>query len=97
MPKNYNKTDLTDFISGKTKLSKKDCKAVLDVLFDKIPKITKSGGQIKISGFGTFKEGKTKARTMKLSAKQKRMLKTKANSKRIPAGKHLSFSSSKSY
>jgi len=97
MSKNYNKSDLTDFISGKTKISKKDTKAVLDVLFDKISKITKSGGRVSVSGFGTFKESKTKARTMKLTAKQRKMLNTSAKTKRVPASKHLSFSSSKNY
>lgn len=94
---NFTKKDLVDFVSQQTKITKKDAKCVLDNLFNVIPEITKSGGYITIAGFGTFKETKTKARTMKLSAKQKRMLGTKANTKRIPAGKHLSFSSSKNY
>ena len=95
--KNYNKQDLIDLISDKTKISKKDTKSVLDTLFDRIPKITKSGNRVSVSGFGTFKETKTKARTMNLSAKQRKMLNTTANTKKIPASKHLSFSSSKTY
>jgi len=95
--KSYNKQDLIDLISDKTRISKKDTKFVLDALFDRIPKITKSGGRISVSGFGIFKETKTKARIMKLSAKQKKMLNTTAKTKKVPASKHLSFSSSKTY
>ncbi|MCF6185344.1 MAG: HU family DNA-binding protein [Bacteroidales bacterium] len=94
---NFTKKDLVDFVSQQTKITKKDTKAVLDSVFDVIPEITKSGGYITIAGFGTFKETKIKARTMKLSAKQSKMLNTSAKIKRIPASKHLSFSSSKNY
>lgn len=94
---NFTKKDLVDFVSEQTKITKKDAKAVLDSVFNVIPEITKSGGYITIAGFGTFKETKTKARTMKLSAKQRKMLHTSAKTKRVPASKHLSFSSSKNY
>ena len=94
---NFTKKDLVDFVSQQTKITKKDAKAVLDSVFDVIPEITKSGGYITIAGFGTFKETKTKARTMKLSAKQKKMLNTTSQTKRVPASKRLNFSSSKTY
>ena len=94
---NFTKKDLVDFVSQQTQVTKKDAKSVLDSLFNVIPEITKSGGYITIAGFGTFKETKTKARTMTLTSKQRKMLNTTAKTKRIPTSKHLSFSSSKSY
>lgn len=94
---NITKKDLIDYVSLETGMSKKDVKIALDGFFKVVPDITKSGGYITITGFGVFKEGKTKARTMSFSAKQRKMFKTSAKTKRIPASKHLSFSSSKSY
>ena len=94
---NVTKKDLVDYVAKETGITKKDSKTVIDKLFDIIPEITKAGGYITIAGFGTFKETRTKARTMTLSAKQRKMLKTSAKTKRISSKKHLSFSSSKSY
>ncbi len=94
---NLTKKDLVDFVAKDTKLTKKDVKGVLDSLFSTIPEITKSGGYVTIAGFGTFKENKTKARTMTLTAKQRKMFNTTAKTKKITAKKHLSFSSSKTY
>jgi len=94
---NITKKDLVDFVAQDTGLTKKDTKTIIDSVFDTIPKITKSGGYITIAGFGTFKELRTKARTMKLSAKQRKAFKTSAKTKRISAKKRLNFSSSKTY
>jgi len=94
---NITKSDLIDFVAKETGMTKKDTKTAIDGVFSVIPQITKAGGYITIAGFGTFKETKTKARTMKLSAKQREMLKTTAKTKRIAPKKHLSFSSSKTY
>ena len=94
---NVTKKDLIDYVSLETGLTKKDVKIALDGMFKVIPEITKAGGYITVAGFGIFKEGKTKARTMNLSAKQRKIFKTSAKTKRIPASKHLSFSSSKTY
>lgn len=94
---NFTKKDLIDLVANDAGLTKKDTKTVIDSLFNVIPEITKSGGYITIAGFGTFKETKTKARTMHLSAKQKRMLKTTSSTKHVPAKRTLRFSQSKNY
>ena len=94
---NVTKKDLVDYVAKETKMSKKDVKTAIDGFISIIPEITKAGGYITIAGFGTFKETKSKARTMTLSAKQRKMLKTSAKTKRVPAKKHLTFSASKTY
>lgn len=95
---NFTKKDLIDLVASQIDVTKKDTKIVIDTLFgDVIPQVTKAGGYITIAGFGTFQEKKTKARTMKLSAAQRRMLKTTAKTKKVSAKKFISFSSSKNY
>ncbi len=95
--KNVNREELILLVSNACKVSRKDTKLVLDTLYKSIPEITKGGGYITIAGLGTFKEKKTKARIMNLSKKQRIMLKTTDKSKKIPAKKYISFSSSKMY
>ena len=94
---NFTKKDLIDLVASEAGVTKKDTKAVIDSLFNVIPELTKSGGYITIAGFGTFKEKKTKARTMTLTAKQRKMFNTTAKTKKVSAKKYISFSSSKSY
>ncbi len=95
---NFTKKNLVDLVASETEVTKKDTKKVIDSLFGEvIPQVTKAGGYITIAGFGTFKEKKTKARTMNLSAKQRKMLGTSAKTKKVSAKKYISFSSSKNY
>ena len=63
-----NKTELVEKVAGKTGLTLKDSKIVLDAIFSTVPKEgiianeLKSGRKVQITGFGTFQVRKRKKR-----------------------------------
>jgi DNA-binding protein HU-beta len=57
-----NKDLLVDYISGKTELAKRDIEVVIDLLTEKITEEIRTGNKVTLTGFGTFKVSKRKAR-----------------------------------
>ncbi len=57
-----NKDALVDAISTKIDLSKKDVEAVIDALTENITEEIRKGNKVTLTGFGTFKVSKRKAR-----------------------------------
>ena len=56
-----NKSDLIDEVAAIVS-NKKEAKAAVDCVFSKITETMKSGDQVQISGFGSFKVTKREAR-----------------------------------
>lgn len=57
--------NLTQFVAtlaNKAKLSKKQSKEVLGIVFSSIIETVKKGGEVRVQGFGTFKANKRAAR-----------------------------------
>ncbi len=59
---NINKDALVDYISAKTETSKKDVESIIDILTEKITEEIRSGNKVTLTGFGTFRVSKRKAR-----------------------------------
>ena len=59
---NINKDALVDYISAKTEVSKKEVESVIDLLTEKITEEIRNGSKVTITGFGTFRVSKRKAR-----------------------------------
>jgi len=59
---NINKDALVDYISAKTEISKKEVESVIDLLTEKITEEIRNGSKVTITGFGTFRVSKRKAR-----------------------------------
>lgn len=57
-----NKDALVDIISTKLDLSKKDVEAVIDALTENITEEIRKGNKVTLTGFGTFRVSKRKAR-----------------------------------
>lgn len=57
-----NKDALVDYISAKADMSKKDVEIVIDMLTEKIQDEIKSGSKVTLTGFGTFRISRRKAR-----------------------------------
>ncbi len=95
-PDNVTKAMIIDFVSGRTKQTKKSTKETIDTFLDVIKEVADAGGYITLKSFGTFKITKRKATTRKLTVKQRKMLSTRKTSVRVPASKKLVFSASKS-
>lgn len=57
-----NKDALIDYISTKTDISKKDVESVIDILTEKITEEIKNGSKVTLTGFGTFRVSRRKAR-----------------------------------
>ncbi len=57
-----NKNALVDYISAKTNISKKDVEMVIDMLTEKIQDEIKNGSKVTLTGFGTFRVSRRKAR-----------------------------------
>lgn len=49
-----NKNDLAAFVADASGLSKSDAGAAVDAVFDGVTSALKSGGEVRIVGFGTF-------------------------------------------
>ena len=84
-----NKQDLIAKLAGAAKVSKSQAGALVDSMIDTITKELKKGGEVRLTGFGTFKIAKRKATTgrnprtgatIKIAAK---------NSPKFQAGKSL--------
>jgi len=58
-----NKNDLVNQVSDNTGLSKSDSAKAVDSVFDSITSTLKSGGDVRLVGFGTFLVSKRKATT----------------------------------
>ncbi len=58
-----NKNELIAEYSSKNSVAKVDATKAVDTLFEIITETLKSGGDVKIAGFGTFKVADTKAKT----------------------------------
>lgn len=57
-----NKSELVAAVAEETGKSKADVKAILDALMAQVVKTVKSGDEIALIGFGTFKSAKRAAR-----------------------------------
>lgn len=57
-----NKDALVDYISAKTDMSKREVEAVIDMLTEKIQDEIKNGSKVTLTGFGTFRISRRKAR-----------------------------------
>ncbi len=60
---NVNKNDLISKVSDSAGLSKSDATKAVDSIFDSITSELKSGGDVRLVGFGTFLVTKRKATT----------------------------------
>jgi len=58
-----NKNDLVNQVSDSTGLSKSDSAKAVDSVFESITSTLKSGGDVRLVGFGTFLVSKRKATT----------------------------------
>lgn len=58
-----NKTDLVEFVSKETKLTKSDSEKAVNAIFKGITHTLSKGGEARFVGFGTFGISKRKART----------------------------------
>jgi DNA-binding protein HU-beta len=59
---NVNKDALVGAIAGKMNLSKKDIEAVIEAMTDKIIEEIRKGNKVTLTGFGSFRVSKRKAR-----------------------------------
>ena len=58
-----NKTELVEYVSNDTELTKADCYRILESVVENIRRSVKRGEDVKLTGFGTFTRVKRKART----------------------------------
>ena len=57
-----NKDLLVDAISSKTEMSKRDIETVIDMLTENITEEIRKGNKVTLTGFGTFRVSRRKAR-----------------------------------
>ncbi|MBI2483207.1 HU family DNA-binding protein [Candidatus Uhrbacteria bacterium] len=57
-----NKAELVDIVASKIGLSKKQGEDTVNLIFDTIISVLKSGGEVTITGFGTFESRERKGR-----------------------------------
>lgn len=57
-----NKAELVDGIASKTGLAKKQVEDVMDAVMETVTSTLKSGGEVTLTGFGTFSAKKRAAR-----------------------------------
>ncbi|MFH1098597.1 MAG: HU family DNA-binding protein [Candidatus Uhrbacteria bacterium] len=58
-----NKAELVDIVAAKIGLSKKQTEDTVNLIFDTITSVLKSGGEATITGFGAFESRERKGRT----------------------------------
>jgi DNA-binding protein HU-beta len=63
MAKSVSKADLVDAVAAKSDMTKKDVKAVVDMMLEQVSTHLKKGDKVQLTGFGTFEVRKRKART----------------------------------
>lgn len=63
MAKSVSKADLVDTVASKSSMTKKDVKAVVDLMLEQVGAHLKKGDKVQLTGFGTFEVRKRKART----------------------------------
>ncbi len=63
MAKSVSKADLVDAVASKSNMTKKDVKAVVDMMLEQVNTHLKKGDKVQLTGFGTFEVRKRKART----------------------------------
>ncbi len=84
-----NKNDLVNKVSDHTGLSKTDSAKAVDAVFDTITSELKSGGDIRLVGFGTFLVSKRKATTGRNPQTGAQIQIPAANVPKFRAGKSL--------
>ena len=57
-----NKAELVDVVATKTGLAKRQSEDTVNLIFDTIISMLKSGGEVTITGFGTFESRERKGR-----------------------------------
>ncbi|MBI4433289.1 HU family DNA-binding protein, partial [Candidatus Uhrbacteria bacterium] len=57
-----NKAELVEIVASKIGLSKKQGEDTVNLIFDTIISVLKSGGEVTITGFGTFESRERKGR-----------------------------------
>ena len=89
MAKSVSKADMIELLSEKSRLTKKDVKIVIDLLFDQIELLLKKGTKVQVTGFGTFEVRRRKARAGVVPGTTDPL--------KIPAGKYPAFKASKAF
>jgi nucleoid DNA-binding protein len=56
------KDELVDIVANKTSLSKKDTELTVNTVVETITKTLQEGGEVKLTGFGTFSVNQREAR-----------------------------------
>ena len=84
-----NKNDLINKVSDDTNLSKADSTKAVDAIFDTITSELKSGGDVRLIGFGTFLVSKRKATTGRNPRTGAEIQIPEANVPKFRAGKAL--------
>ncbi|MFA5080663.1 MAG: HU family DNA-binding protein [Candidatus Paceibacterota bacterium] len=60
--KTMTKEDIVEAVVKATAMTKKDAAETLNIILDEITKILAKGGEVTLTGFGTFRVGKRAAR-----------------------------------
>jgi DNA-binding protein HU-beta len=84
-----NKTDLTNAVADAAGISKTDAGKAVEATFDAITKTLKSGGEVRLVGFGTFAVAKRKASTGRNPRTGETMTIKASNQPKFKAGKAL--------
>jgi DNA-binding protein HU-beta len=77
------KTDVEAYVADETNLTRAQAKKAVDAVFGCITKSLAKGGEVRVTGFGSFKVTATKARTGRNPRTNEPM--------KIPAGKRPTF------
>ncbi|MDH5749598.1 MAG: HU family DNA-binding protein [Rhodospirillales bacterium] len=84
-----NKSDLISAVADQSGLSKTDASNAVDSLFDTITKTLKSGGEVKVPGFGNFSVSKRAAREGRNPQTGEKITISASKSPKFKAGKGL--------
>lgn len=84
-----NKNDLVASVAGKSSLSKADATKAVDAVFDCITDELKSGGDVRLVGFGTFSVAKRAATTGRNPRTGESIEISASNQPKFKAGKGL--------
>jgi DNA-binding protein HU-beta len=84
-----NKQDLVSAVADSSGLSKSDAGKAVEAMFDTISGALKSGGEVRLVGFGTFAVAKRKASTGRNPRTGEPMTIKASNQPKFKAGKAL--------